>query len=104
VFRAGFFACLAARSDALFELSDALLCSSGPVTSLPVLSLAGVFRRGHGALYDALAAGRIDADRLRGLLGASGSAASAAGSCSRSMPLDGFARTRTAPRGACTAT
>jgi hypothetical protein len=68
VFRAGLFECLTARSDALFELSDALLCSSGPVTSLPVLSLAGVFRRGHGALYDALAAGRIDADRLRSLL------------------------------------
>jgi hypothetical protein len=52
----------------LFELADALLCSRGPVQSLPVLSLAGVFRRGHGALYDALAAGRIDTDRLRELM------------------------------------
>lgn len=67
-FRAGFYECLTARGDALFELADALLCQTGPVTSLPVLSLAGVFRRGHGALYDALAAGRIDADRLGELL------------------------------------
>jgi hypothetical protein len=33
-----------------------------------VLSLAGVFGRGHGGLYDALNAGAIDADRLRRLL------------------------------------
>jgi len=67
-FRAGFYDCLTARPDALFELAEALLCSSGPVTSLPALSLAGAFRRGHGALYDALGAGRVDADRLRDLL------------------------------------
>ncbi|SDC93565.1 hypothetical protein SAMN05216270_12839, partial [Glycomyces harbinensis] len=53
-FRAGFHQCLTARSDALFELTDAVLCSSGPVVSLPGLSLTGVFTRGHGALYDAL--------------------------------------------------
>lgn len=67
-FRAEFHQCLTSRSDALFELADAMLCSSGPVVSLPGLSLAGVFARGHGALYDALAAGRIDTDRLRDLL------------------------------------
>lgn len=67
-FRVGFYGCLTARADALFELGDALLCHSGPVTSLPVLSLAGVFGRGHGGLYDALNSGRVDADRLRRLL------------------------------------
>ncbi|WP_304608885.1 NF041680 family putative transposase [Glycomyces amatae] len=69
-FRAGFHQCLQARSDALFELADALLCTSGPVVSLPGLSLAGVFSRGHGALYDALTAGRIDTDQLRDTLAA----------------------------------
>jgi hypothetical protein len=58
-FRAGFYGCLTARADALFELTDALLCQSGPVASLPVLSLAGVVRRGHGGLYDALNCGIV---------------------------------------------
>jgi hypothetical protein len=53
------------RADALFELTDAILCAPGPVTSLPELSLAFVHRRGHGSLYDGLAGGAIDADRLR---------------------------------------
>ncbi|HEX5543613.1 MAG TPA: transposase [Micromonospora sp.] len=56
------------RADALFELTDAVLCVDGPVTSLAELSLAGCFRCGHGALYDALAAGAVDADGVRGLL------------------------------------
>jgi hypothetical protein len=51
--------------DALFELCDAVLCISGPVTSLPELSLAGVHRRGHGSTYAALADGGVDVDRLR---------------------------------------
>ena len=68
-FRAGFYACLTARADALFELADAAICTDGPVTSLVVqLSLAPVFRRGHGALYDALACGAVDEERLRDLL------------------------------------
>jgi hypothetical protein len=54
-FRRGFYDSLTRRADALFELTDAVLCADGPVTSLPELSLAPVFRRGHGALYDALA-------------------------------------------------
>ena len=33
--------------------------------SLPELSLVAEHRRGHGALYDALAAGRVDVQRLR---------------------------------------
>jgi hypothetical protein len=67
-FRAGFYECLTARADALFELADAAICADGPVTSLAELSLAPVFRRGHGALYDALAGGAVDEERLRDLL------------------------------------
>jgi DDE superfamily endonuclease len=67
-FRDKFYECLTARADALFELADAAICTDGPVTSLVELSLAPVFRRGHGALYDALAGGDIDEDRLRDLL------------------------------------
>ncbi len=58
-FRRELYACLTLRADALFELTDAVLCASGPVVSLPELSLAGVHRRGHGAMYDALAQGHI---------------------------------------------
>ena len=45
------YACLTGRRDALFELSDALLCADGPVRTLVQLSLAPEYRRGHGALY-----------------------------------------------------
>jgi hypothetical protein len=38
-FRRVFYRCLSARSDALFELCDAVLCSERPVTSLVELSL-----------------------------------------------------------------
>ena len=64
-FRVGFYQCLLRRADAMFELCDAVLCASGPVTSLPELSLDSVHRRGHGAMYDALAAGQIDIASLR---------------------------------------
>jgi hypothetical protein len=64
-FRRDFYRCLNARADALFELVDAMLCTDGPVTSLAGLSLAAEHRRGHGALYDAVNAGRIDIARLR---------------------------------------
>jgi hypothetical protein len=64
-FRSEFYSCLAKRSDALFELADAVLCADGPVRSLVELSLVGEHRRGHGGLYDALAAGRVDIARLR---------------------------------------
>jgi hypothetical protein len=67
-FRDRFYECLDVRADALFELADAAICTDGPVTSLVELSLAPVFRRGHGALYDALADGVIDEERLRDLL------------------------------------
>jgi hypothetical protein len=45
---------LTARADALFELTDAVLCADGPVGSLVELTLVGEHRRGHGAMYDAL--------------------------------------------------
>lgn len=65
VFRAEFYRCLTARRDALFELTDALLCTDGPVTSLVGLVLAPEHRRGHGAMYDGLNNGHVDVARLR---------------------------------------
>jgi hypothetical protein len=67
-FRDEFYRCLPRRADVLFELVDAVLCLGGPVTSLVELSLAAEHRRGHGALYDAVNAGRIDVGRLRVVL------------------------------------
>jgi hypothetical protein len=64
-FREDFYACLTRRGDTLFELTDAMLCEDGPVTSPVDLPLLAEHRRGHGALYDALNCGRIDVDRLR---------------------------------------
>jgi hypothetical protein len=59
-FRLEFYDCLEARADGLFELVEAMLCAEGPVVSVPELSLSGVYRRGHGGLYDALASGRMN--------------------------------------------
>jgi hypothetical protein len=67
-FRAGWYGCLGRWGDALFTLGEAVLCVSGPVTSLPRLSLLPVFGRGHGSAYAALAEGRIGAGGLRDLL------------------------------------
>jgi hypothetical protein len=64
-FRIEFFDCLYTRADALFELTDAVLCADGPVTSLPELTLAAEHRRGHGAMYDALNSGWLEPRRLR---------------------------------------
>jgi len=64
-FRREFYACLTARADALFELTDAVLCADGPVTSLVALTLTSEHRRGHGAMYDGLNAGRVEPARLR---------------------------------------
>ena len=64
-FQMELFAALPRRADALFELVDAVLCADGPVVSLPELSLEAVHRRGHGAMYDALANGRIEVGRLQ---------------------------------------
>ncbi len=64
-FQARFYQCLNARADALFELTEAPLCTDGPVKTLVGLSLAPEHRRGHGALYDALNHGRIEVEALR---------------------------------------
>ena len=66
--RARLYACLTARADACFELCDAILCADHAVTSLAELSLVAEFRRGHGALYDALAAGEINEEAFAALL------------------------------------
>ncbi len=67
-FRTRLYACLAARPDACMDLIDAILCADHAVTSLVQLSLVPEFRRGHGALYAALADGRIDQEKLAALL------------------------------------
>ena len=68
VFRSVFYSCLTTWGDTLFELCDALLCASGPVHSVPSLSLEPEFSRSHGSLYKSLAKGRVDEDGLRALL------------------------------------
>jgi hypothetical protein len=67
-FRARLYDCLALRADALFELAGAVLCADHAVTSLVQLCLEPEFTRGHGSLYDALSAGRIDDEKLFCLL------------------------------------
>jgi hypothetical protein len=67
-FRQSLYECLKARADGLFELADAVLCADHAVTSLVQLCLEPEFTRGHGALYDALSAGRIDDERFFSLL------------------------------------
>jgi hypothetical protein len=64
-FRVEFYESLYARADALFELTDAVLCADGPVKTLVELSLALEHRRGHGALYAALDRGWCEPARLR---------------------------------------
>jgi DDE superfamily endonuclease len=69
-FRRDLYGCLTSRADALFELTDAVLCADGPVRSLAELSLVGEHRRGHGSAYAAVADGRVDVERLRTALAA----------------------------------
>lgn len=66
--RREFYRCLLKRADAMFELTDAVLCVDGPVRSVAELSLTGEHRRGHGSGYAALAQGRMDVDRFRAAL------------------------------------
>lgn len=66
--RSGIYGCFTRRSDALFDLCDAMVCSTGPVCSPVELSVEPEFRRRHGMVYDALIAGRVDTDRLRRVL------------------------------------
>ncbi|MFE1962200.1 transposase [Streptomyces sp. NPDC059479] len=51
-FRGNFYACLRTRRDEVLELTDALLCADGPMTT-------------PGALYTALNHGRVDVAGLR---------------------------------------
>jgi hypothetical protein len=67
-FRREFYASLYTREDALFELTDALLCAEGPVKALVDLSLAAEHRRGHGGMYAALNLGDLEPRRLRRVL------------------------------------
>jgi hypothetical protein len=67
-FRGELYRCLGRRRDELFELTDALLCAEGPVSSLVGLCLVPEHRRGHGALYDAVNVGQVDVERLRRVL------------------------------------
>ncbi|WP_308283523.1 NF041680 family putative transposase, partial [Pseudonocardia nigra] len=69
-FRGEFYGSLTARADALFELTDAILCADGPVRSLVDLTLVAEHRRGHGAMYDALGHGRVEPERIRRSLAA----------------------------------
>ncbi len=55
------------RSDALFELTDALL-TTGPMLSPAHLSLAFSFQRGWGSVYDALVDASIDSKGVEALL------------------------------------
>src|SRR4051794_41926095 len=64
-FRSELFGCLGRRADELFGLTDALLCTDGPGSTLVGLCLAPEHRRGHGALYDAGNVGRAEVARLR---------------------------------------
>jgi len=66
--RSGIYGCFRRRADALFDLCDAMVCSTVPVCSPVELSVEPEFRRRHAMVYDALAAGRVDADRLRRVL------------------------------------
>src|SRR5437899_729904 len=66
-FRAAAYAAFGRRRDALFELCATLL-TTGPVPSLPFLSVQPQHRRGWGSLYDALAVGEIHCGALEQLL------------------------------------
>lgn len=67
-FRNELYSCLSVRGDELFELADAVLCAPGAVHSAVELTLLPEHRRGHGAMYDGINQGRIEADRLRQVL------------------------------------
>jgi transposase len=59
--------CFDRRADALFDLVDGI-CAPVTVAGVAYLSLAPGARRGHGAGYAALSAGRIDEELLRDVL------------------------------------
>lgn len=63
-FRVDLRACLTRWGDALFEITDAVLCSEGPVRNLAELTLVPEHARSHGSVQRAMNDGRIDFDRL----------------------------------------
>ena len=77
-FRERFYACLGRRSDALFELADAVL-TAGTVPSPVHLSLAAVHRRSWSSLYAALRHGRMNQEALKDLLAEHRSSANGGG-------------------------
>lgn len=66
-FRASAYAAFGRRRDALFELCDTLL-ATGPIASLPLLSVQPAHQRRWGSLYDALAVGQVSSRSLEQLL------------------------------------
>ncbi|MDP9792624.1 hypothetical protein J2S43_001136 [Catenuloplanes nepalensis] len=66
-FRGEVYDCFDRRADALFDLIDGI-CEPVAVAGVAHLSLVPGARRGHGAGYAALSAGRIDEDLLRDVL------------------------------------
>lgn len=77
-FRGDVYAALGHRKDSLFELSEAALIAPRRAT-LVRLSLEPAFRRAWPSAPDALADGRLDADRCRRLVGAALAAEPGAG-------------------------
>jgi hypothetical protein len=66
-FRGDVYDCFDRRADALFDLVDGI-CAPVTVAGVAYLSLAPGARRGHGAAYAALSAGRVDEELLRDVL------------------------------------
>jgi DDE superfamily endonuclease len=66
-FRHSLYGCFERRTDALFDLTDAIL-TAGVVPSPVHLSLQPSHRRGWGSLYSALNRGRVDEEALRELV------------------------------------
>jgi DDE superfamily endonuclease len=64
-FRGELYRCFTRRADALFEVADAVLCKQDRVHMLAELSLEPECRRGHGGVFDAVSAGRVQIARLR---------------------------------------
>jgi hypothetical protein len=64
-FRGELYRCFTRRADALFEVADAVLCKQDRVHMLAELSLEPECRRGHGGVFDAVSAGRVQVARLR---------------------------------------
>src|SRR5215207_4288618 len=67
-FRRSLYECLDRRTDALFELTDAILTADAAVPSPAHLSLQPPHRRGWGSLYAPLSHRRIGEEALRKLL------------------------------------